>query len=630
MAERERWGSRMGLVLAAAGNAVGIGNLLRFPAQAAQNGGGAFMVPYFLSLLFFGLPMMWIAWTIGRYGGQFGHTSTPGMFDRLWKSPIAKYIGVIGISLPLVFCLYYTYIEAWCLAYSFFSLTNNFGSTAGRYVDLSVYFNEFLGNAPTHGYFPGLTVALIFTVVTVLLNIWVLYRGVARGIELLAKIAMPLLLVFCLVLAVRVFTLSGAGLAGTVWDGLSFLYTPDFSALTNPRVWIAAAGQIFFTLSIGFGSMECYASYLRENDDLTLAGLTTASTNEFVEVIFGSAIAIPAAAIYFGPSRIIEIAQGGSFTIGMVSMPEILRNLPGVEFFGTIWFLLLFFAAFTSSVAVSQPVVAFFQDEGGLPKAASAALVGIFWLVGTLPVIYFYRYGVFDEMDFWAGTIGLVFFSALEAIIFSWVFGIDRGWEEMHRGAQIRVPRVFYYVMKYVTPVALVVVFGWWFWDAIKTNALIPTPKVNWGVAERHLYEGEFKTTAPAAGSPEAAEVARINNRMVTAVRMAERDVTAWAEVRLGPGGTVAIDNFEADPKLKPYLSEADFQRLLQAQGFRFEPRSGAPQEVAVTIPIEGLHRTPFIWMTRILILLYVVTLMMITRALWSQRQRGVATTVAG
>src|SRR3972149_6052790 len=111
--QREAWGSRIGLILAAAGNAVGIGNFLRFPAKAATSGGGAFMIPYLCALLFLGIPMMWVAWAIGRHGGKFGHGSTPGMFDKLWKNPLAKYLGVLGIAIPLVFAMYYTVAESW-------------------------------------------------------------------------------------------------------------------------------------------------------------------------------------------------------------------------------------------------------------------------------------------------------------------------------------------------------------------------------------------------------------------------------------------------------------------------------------------------------------------------------------
>ena len=131
-AEREQWGSRLGLILAAAGNAIGIGNLLRFPGQAANNGGGAFMIPYVVSLIIFGLPMMWVAWTIGRYAAKFGHGTTPGQFDRIWGNPAAKYLGVLGVAIPLIFCLYYTYIEAWCLGYFWHYLTGGIG------VDVSV------------------------------------------------------------------------------------------------------------------------------------------------------------------------------------------------------------------------------------------------------------------------------------------------------------------------------------------------------------------------------------------------------------------------------------------------------------------------------------------------------------
>ena len=123
MGERDRWASRMGLVLAMAGNAIGLGNFLRFPRLAAQHGGGAFLIPYLVALLLLGIPLMWVEWTIGRHGGQFGNTSAPGMFARLWRSPASKYLGALGISLPLLFTVFYTYIESWTLAYACFSFT---------------------------------------------------------------------------------------------------------------------------------------------------------------------------------------------------------------------------------------------------------------------------------------------------------------------------------------------------------------------------------------------------------------------------------------------------------------------------------------------------------------------------
>jgi SNF family Na+-dependent transporter len=130
MSERERWATRIGLILAAAGNAVGLGNFLRFPVQAAQNGGGAFMIPYFIAFLLLGIPLMWVEWTIGRYGGKYNHGHLPGMFDVIWRNPIAKYVGVLGLFVSAIIMVYYCYIESWTLAFSFFSITKTyFGMT---------------------------------------------------------------------------------------------------------------------------------------------------------------------------------------------------------------------------------------------------------------------------------------------------------------------------------------------------------------------------------------------------------------------------------------------------------------------------------------------------------------------
>lgn len=623
---REHWGSRLGLVLAAAGNAIGIGNLLRFPAQAAQNGGGAFMIPYLLSLLLFGLPLMWVAWTVGRYNGRLGHSSLPGMFEGLWKHPAAKYLGVLGVALPLVFCLYYTYIESWCLAYAFFSLSGEYMSTPERTVDLAVFLKEFLGDATSHAYFPSVMTALGFLIVVVLLNVWILSRGVVRGLEMLAKFAIPLLFVFCLALSIRVLTIGS--IQGTAWDGLAFLWTPDLSALGNPKVWIAAAGQIFFTLGIGFGALECYASYVREKEDIALAGLTTASTNEFVEVIFGSMIAIPAAAIFFGPNQVEAIAKSGTFSIGMVSMPEILRSTPGVQFFGTIWFLLLFFAAFTSSVAIAQPVMAFLQDVVKLSRRVAATILGLLWLLGTFPIVFFYKYGVLDEFDFWSGTIGLVVIATIEVVLFVAVFGIKKGWEELHVGALIKVPRFFMLVTKYVTPVALIAIFVGW---AVQAD-LTPTPKLLWNVADREMYPGIFLDEPPMSLSPDErssrlTSIAAIEHDIFTVVETAKRDLTAWAEIHLETNGSVKVISFSADPKLEELFDHNKLQQWLALKTFRYQEKNEKGEfflkEVNVTVGIEALHRAPYIWFARVIMIGFVIAFAAMVGILWKLENSG-------
>ena len=206
MRNRETWKSRLGIIMAVAGSAIGLGNFLRFPVQACQNGGGAFMIPYFISLLLLGIPLMWIEWTIGRFGGGFGHGTAPGIFHNMWtKNRFIKYFGVIGIFGPLVIFIYYTYIESWTLAYAFFSLTGKFGHTADQQSMLSLL-KGFQG-LERNNFFSSMQCAYIFFLVTFAANIYIIYKGISGGIEKLCNIAMPVLFVCGIVIAVRVLAL---------------------------------------------------------------------------------------------------------------------------------------------------------------------------------------------------------------------------------------------------------------------------------------------------------------------------------------------------------------------------------------------------------------------------------------
>ncbi|HEU5210945.1 MAG TPA: hypothetical protein VFU06_16235, partial [Longimicrobiales bacterium] len=197
----EAWGTRIGLILAMAGNAVGLGNFLRFPVQAASNGGGSFMVTYFIALLLLGIPLMWIEWGIGRNGGRYRKGHIPGMFAAVWHHPAAKYIGVVGMVIPLVVMIYYTYIESWTLAFTWFSLSGDyFGHTSQE--QMTGYLQSFqgVGDAATreHAWYTPYG----FFLVTLGINIWVISRGISGGIERLARIGMPILFLFAAILAV--------------------------------------------------------------------------------------------------------------------------------------------------------------------------------------------------------------------------------------------------------------------------------------------------------------------------------------------------------------------------------------------------------------------------------------------
>jgi len=338
----EAWGSRVGLILAMAGNAVGLGNFLRFPMQAVQNGGGAFIIPYLVCFLLMGIPLLFVEWTSGRYGGQFGHHTTPFAFHKMNNRWIWKYIGVFGIFSNLSIAAYYCYIESWTMSWTIHSAAGTFNGMSQNAV--SDFFTNYLDITTTTTGIPY--EAVIFYVLCLALNVWILSRGLSGGVEKAAKIMMPLLIVFGIFLAIKGVTLR-AGEAGALFDGtvgLNFLWTPQYSSLTNPKVWLAAAGQIFFTLSLGQGSVQCYASYVKKKDDIVLNSMSAGWMNEFVEVVLGSAIIIPIAIGYFGLDKVMELTQLGGLGLGFRVMPflfeqwgPILSVLAGVSFFGLLF-----------------------------------------------------------------------------------------------------------------------------------------------------------------------------------------------------------------------------------------------------------------------------------------------------
>ena len=480
MAKSEGWGSRVGLVLAMAGNAVGLGNFLRFPAQAAQNGGGAFLIPYLISFVLMGIPLLWVEWAIGRHGGRFGHHSAPGMLDRLGNKKWLKYVGVFGLFTNITVAAYYCYIESWTLAYVFHSIRGTFQEVAP-----TEFFPAYLGqHADSFFALPG--EAFAWFLLTLALNVWILSRGLAKGIEIAAKIGMPLLLIFGAVLAIRGLGLEpgvDTGVLQSPLEGLNFVWNPNLEGLTKPSTWLAAAGQVFFTLSMGMGSIHCYASYVRQRQDIALNAASAGWMNEFVEVILGGTLLIPIATAYLGLAAVQQATAGGSgFGLGFLTLPTLFNNWGWfAPIAGAMWFGLLFFAGITSSLAMGQPIMAFLEDEFKTPRNKAAILFGLGTLLLGFWCVWLYPGGSFDEFDFWTGTFSLVVFALAEAFIFAYIFGMDKGWEEITRGADMKVPVIFRYVIKYVTPIFILVVF---------VGALLSPVGGDWGGAVSSLFSG--------------------------------------------------------------------------------------------------------------------------------------------
>lgn len=471
--------SRIGLVLAMAGNAVGFGNFLRFPVQAVQNGGGAFIIPYLVCFLLMGIPLLLVEWSIGRYSGQFGNHSTPFMLNSLNSRRIWKYIGVFGIFSNIGIASYYCFIESWTLAYTFHSATGTFhGMSQGQ---VEMLFTDYisLDKATLIPY-----EAIVFYVLCLLLNVYILSHGL-KGIEKVAKIGMPLLILFGIILAIKSITIK-AGHEGALFNGtqgLKFLWTPSYDSIWSPKVWLAAAGQIFFTLSVGMGSIQCYSSYINTRDDIALNSMSAGWMNEFVEVVIGAAIIIPISVGYFGIDKVKELAGLGGLSLGFKVIPFLFSQWgPFLSIAaGIMWFLLLFFAGITSSLAMGKPCVSFMEDEFGWSEKKASWSFGLVILILGLPTVLFFNQGVFDQYDYWTGTVSLFLFAMMEVILFSWVFGMSRGWKEITRGSDINISIIFKYILRYVTPVILIAVF---------LSALISPYQNDWNSAFTSLFNG--------------------------------------------------------------------------------------------------------------------------------------------
>jgi len=467
---REQWGTQLGVILAVSGSAVGLGNFLRFPGQAAQNGGGAFLIPYFAALLLLGIPIGWAEWATGRYGGRRGLHSAPGILGLVGGGSWARYAGVIGVLIPLGVSFYYVFIEAWTFGYFLKYVTGGIGvdpatSIAAQGAAAGAFFDRFTGASADGSLFHGETWLPLTSWIFVFgVNLYFVNRGLSKGIEKFCQWAMPAMAVCALLVLVRVLTLGtpDPSVPGqSVLAGLGYMWNPNFSKLADFKTWLAAAGQVFFTLSVGFGIIINYASYMRPDDDVALSGLTAASTNELFEVGFGGMITLTAAFVFLGLSGTTAAVANGSFSLGFATLPIVFAHMgPLGNLVGATWFFMLFLAAITSSLSMYQPAVALLKEALDIPHGRATAGVALLGTIGSLLTLWFTAGGAFwSTLDFWVGTFLIFVMAGVQIVAFAWVFGIDRGWREIHLGASIRIPAIFRFIMKYVAPAYLVVVF---------------------------------------------------------------------------------------------------------------------------------------------------------------------------
>ncbi|WP_304650795.1 sodium-dependent transporter [Thermoanaerobacter thermocopriae] len=286
-----------------------------------------------------------------------------------------------------------------------------------------------------------------------------LSRGVQKGIEAWAKVMMPLLYVFGFILIIRTLTLGSP--VNPDWSpikGLDYIWSPKWNEL-NWQSALAAAGQIFFTLSLGMGIIQNYASYLKPDEDIVLSATTTVFLNEFAEVILGGTIAIPIAYTFLGPEGVAS-GVGLSF----IALPNVFRMMTGGQFFGALWFLVLFVAGFTSAIAMYNYLITILQEDLNVPRKIGAVVVfGFYILVGLPsalePILTKTSELIFlTELDNWVGNYFLVIVGLIEAVVVGWLFGEKKAKEEINRGSYWKVPSGFFNVMvKFITPLSIAV-----------------------------------------------------------------------------------------------------------------------------------------------------------------------------
>ena len=503
---KETWNSRIGIILAVSGSAVGLGNFLRFPGLASKHGGGAFMLAYFISFLIIGLSICWAEWAMGRAGGQKGYNSSPGILGAITGRKNLKYLGVLGVLVPVMIYMYYVYIEAWCLGYAVNFMAGNLEFQSGD--EASAFFGSFVGisdNGAAFGF--GIKQVGFFLVAVFVLNFFLIYRGLSRGIALVCKYAMPARIILALVVLVRVMTLGTPDPGNpdlNVSNGLGYMWNPtkvlleeqtvggDWQKvreivgerslsnavqeastsprmrvreislpeqLTNFQLWLDAAGQIFFSLSIGFGVIINYASYLKRKDDVVLSGLAATSANEFCEVGLGGLMTVPAAFTFLG----IAGATGSTLGLGFNALPMVFSSMPAGQLFGFLFFFLLFLAAVTSSLSMLQPGIAFLEESMEIGRHRSVAVLGFITAIGSGFVVYFSKdLKALDTIDFWVGTFLIFVLATVQIIIFGWVIGIKRGLEMANHGASFPVPKIYGFIMKFITPAFLLTIFALW------------------------------------------------------------------------------------------------------------------------------------------------------------------------
>ena len=442
--ERANFGSKLGVVLATAGSAVGLGNVWRFPYMTGEKGGAVFIIIYVICVLLLGIPCMVSEFIIGRHGAA----NTARAYDRVAGGSAWKYVGYLGVATGFLITGYYSVVSGWCLQYVFGAVAGGINGDA-QYVQR--YFEEF----SSHPVKPILT-AVAFLVITHL----VIVRGVRDGIEKVSKMMMPTLFVLLLVIVVASCMLPGAG------KGVHFLFHPDFSKL-NSGVFLSALGQSFYSMSIGMGCICTYASYYSRHTNLL---------NSAVQIsVVDCAVAILAGLMIFPAAFSVGISPDSGAKLVFITLPNVFRQAfaaaPVVGYVVSVMFyLLLAVAALTSLISLHEVSTAFLQEEMKISRSKAATIVTVASSVigafcslslGAWDGLVIAGKSLFDIFDYVTGQIFLPIGGLLTCIFLGWVAPRKIVKDEFTNWGTVRVSlfSIYFFCVRYVCPVCILLIF---------------------------------------------------------------------------------------------------------------------------------------------------------------------------
>ncbi|QQC44307.1 sodium-dependent transporter [Schaalia meyeri] len=441
---RDSWSGQTGFLLAAIGSAIGLGNIWRFPGVAYSNGGGAFLVPYLVALVFVGIPMLWLDYAVGhKFRG-----SPPWALRKVIGG--GEFVGWFQTFVCFVIMVYYGAVLAWSVEYTIYSVNTAWGEEP-----TSFFTDSFLQvvDGTTFSWAPAWPVMIPLALVWILVLL-VIGRGLSKGVEAANKIFLPLLVVLFLALVVRALFLPGAT------EGLNAFFTPNWSSLANPQVWLAAFAQIFYSLSVGFGIMLTYASYLKPKSNLTGTALVAGFANSSFEILAG--IGVFSAVGFMAHQRGVAMSgvEGLSGPIlSFVTFPKIISMMPGGPIFGVLFFSSLVLAGVTSLLSLLQVVSGGLQDKFGWSPPRSALVLGIPATVISL-ALFGTRSGLnnLDIVDNFINSIGVVSSAILFALLCALAGpGLSGLRAHLNSVSSVKVPKLWEHLVGIVIPVVLFV-----------------------------------------------------------------------------------------------------------------------------------------------------------------------------